>query len=84
MIHSLSGGVIAENEIYTFAKVDIAGTPRWYLSPTSKIKAGDRVEAPLNGKLVTGVVLRTEDCSRQTAPVPMNRVQRIWKILSES
>ena len=86
MIHSLSGGVIADNEEFLFAKVEVAGEPHWYLSPFSIIKAGDGVLVPLGKgeKLVRGVVLRTERCTRQTAPFPMNRIREIAEILPSS
>ena len=82
MIHSLSGGVIAENGSYLFAKVEILGTPYWYLAPFS-VEAGDRVLAPLGreARLVEGTVLRTELCNAQTAPFPMNRVKALEKKL---
>ncbi|MDE5896749.1 MAG: hypothetical protein K2H43_02915 [Clostridia bacterium] len=83
MIHSMSGGILAENEIYTFVKVDAEGTPRWYLSPTSKVKAGGRVIVEYEGRNITATVLRTENCSRQTAPVPLNRVRSIAEILPD-
>ena len=73
MIHSLSGGVIADNGIYTFAKVEVEGTPRWYLTGEFRVKAGDAVRVPFQGRECAGTVLRTEDCTRQTAPVPLNR-----------
>ena len=83
MIHSMSGGVIAENGEYLFAKVEIGGAPYWYLSPFSALKAGDEVLVPFgkSGALTRGVVLRTERCTRQTAPYPMNRIQAIEEIL---
>lgn len=83
MIHSLSGGVIAENGEYLFAKVEIEGAPYWYVSPFSEIKAGDIVLVPFGKgeRPVRGTVLRTERCTRQTAPVPMNRVREIAEIL---
>ena len=71
MIHSLSGGVLADGEVYTFAKVDVAGTPCWYLAPR-KVEAGNKV---------LGVVVRTENCTRQTAPVPVGRAKNILRIL---
>ena len=80
MIHSLSGGVIADDGIYTFVKVDAEGTPRWYLAPVFRPKAGDRVRVPLGGGECVATVLRVESCSRQTAPVPLNRVQSILEI----
>ena len=82
MIHSLSGGVIADNGSYLFAKVEILGAPYWYIAPFA-VEAGDRVLAPLGReeRLVEGTVLRTELCTPQTAPFPMNRVKRLEKKL---
>lgn len=84
MIHSLSGGVIAENGEYLFAKVEIEGVPYWYVSPFAEIKAGDHVLVPLRAgeRFVRGTVMRTERCTRQTAPFPMNRIQEIAEILN--
>ena len=73
MIHSLSGGVLADNGIYTFVKVEVEGAPRWYLAGEFRVKSGDRVRVSYCGKECEGAVLRTEDCTRQTAPVPLNR-----------
>ncbi len=83
MIHSLSGGVIAENGVATYAKVDVAGTPCWYLSPR-RLEAGTRVVVPFgrSGR-AEGTVLRCEDCTPQTAPVPANRARSILRILKE-
>lgn len=83
MIHSLSGGVIAENGVQTFAKVDVAETPAWYLAPR-RLEAGTRVVVPVgrSGR-AEGTVLRCEDCTPQTAPVPMNRARAILRILSD-
>lgn len=81
MIHSLSGGVLNENLTYPFVKVDAEGNPRWYLSPTFKIKEGDKVVVPFEGRSVTAVVLRVEKCTPQTAPVPLSRVKEIESIL---
>lgn len=81
MIHSLSGGVIAENGIYTFAKVEIEGKPYWYLAPDG-VKVGDRVLVPFGKRdTVQGCVLKTEACSSQCAPVPMKHIKQIEKIL---
>lgn len=83
MIHSLSGGVIADNGEYLFAKVRVEDTPCWYLSPFPAVKAGDRVRVPFGsgGRLVLGVVERTERCTKQTAPIPLNRAREIEEIL---
>lgn len=81
----MSGGVIAENGEYLFAKVEVGGAPYWYLSPFSTLQAGDEVLVPLgrNGAVTRGVVLRTERCTRQTAPYPMNRIASIKEILQK-
>lgn len=80
MIHSLSGGVLNDNLIYPFVKVEVEGNLRWYLSPTFKIKEGDEVLVPFEGRSAKAVVLRVEKCTSQTAPVPMNRVKEILEI----
>ena len=77
MIHSLSGGVLSKNETYPFVKVEIEGTPCWFISPTFKIKEGDKVRVPFNGQSVTATVLRVEKCTPQIAPCPMNRIREI-------
>ncbi len=75
MIHSLSGGVIADNMPVTFAKVDILGMPYWYIAPF-KVEVGEKVLAPYKeGRLVEGIVLKVETCSPQTAPVPLSRAK---------
>ncbi len=76
MIHSLSGGVIADNMPVTFAKVDLFGTPYWYIAPF-KVEVGEKVLAPYKeeGRLVEGRVLKVETCSPQTAPVPVSRAK---------
>ena len=82
MIHSLSGGVIHENGVYTFAKVEVEGLPCWYLA-REKVEAGDSVIVPFGkrGERKHGKVLRVENCSEQTAPCPMNRVREIEQVL---
>ncbi len=76
MIHSMSGGILSDDTVYTFAKIEIEGAPRWYLAPFP-VSAGDRVLAPLGREIAEGTVLRTEVCTRQTAPVPVNRAQEL-------
>ena len=80
MIHSLSGGVIAENAPLTFVKAEVEGAPCWFLSPTSKIKAGDRICVPFGNHRAEGVVLRVENGTRQTAPLPLSRMKDIEEI----
>ena len=74
MIHSLSGGVLGDNGVYTFAKVEVEGAPRWYVAPFP-VKEGDTVAVPYGavGEM-QGRVLRTEHCTAHTAPVPISRV----------
>ena len=57
MIHSLSGGVLSDGGVLWFAKVDVAGTPCWYLSPHT-LAAGTRVRVPFGGGSAEGEVLR--------------------------
>lgn len=81
MIHSLGGGVIAENGYYTFVKAE-AERIWWYVCPFEEVQAGDRVKLSLCGKLFEGVVLKVErGVSNQCAPVPMNRAGRVEEIL---
>ena len=81
MIHSMSGGVLSDGMMYTFAKVRFEDTIGWYLAPRG-VKAGDRVIAPVRGESREGVVERLEVCSAQTAPVPLSRVLQIERVLS--
>ena len=80
MIHSMSGGVLARNESILFAKVEVEGAPHWYVAPFF-VAAGDRVSVPFGGGLSEGTVIRTELCTRQTAPIPLNRARAIEKKL---
>ncbi len=81
MIHSLSGGVIADGDIYTFVKVEIDGAPRWYICPFP-VKEGDRVLVPVGYiEEREGTVLKVENCTAQTAPSSVKRTPEILKIL---
>lgn len=84
MIHSMAGGLLGDQGVYCFAKVDAEGMPFWYLAPM-RVTAGQRVVVPVGreGRRVTAVVLRTEDCTAQTAPVPLNRARSIVRVLEE-
>ena len=53
MIHSLSGGVLSDGEVYTFAKVDVAGTPCWYLAPF-RVEVGANVLVPFGRENAEG------------------------------
>ena len=83
MIHSLSGGVIADNEMYTFAKVRVGGAPCWFLAPF-KVEAGDRVLVPTAGGEAEGEVERVEFCTPQTAPVSVRRAREILALLPKN
>ena len=78
MIHSLSGGVIADNTSILFAKVEVLGTPCWYIAPF-RVEAGEKVLVPFGreGALAEATVLRTELCTPQTAPIPVKRAKSI-------
>lgn len=81
MIHSLSGGVIADGGIYTFVKVELDGAPRWFICPFP-VKEGDHVLIPFNyTEEREGVVLKAENCTAQTAPCSVKRTPEIIKIL---
>ncbi len=81
MIHSLSGGVLADNGPFTFAKVQTENALKWYLSPFP-VKEGDGVLVPAGAfGEARGVVIKTETCSKQTAPVPFSHAQEIIRVL---
>lgn len=82
MIHSLSGGIIADydNLIYAFVRTD-GGEKAWCISPFPLIKAGDRVSVPLRDSMAEGEVIRVEQVTKQTAPYPVNRTREIDRIL---
>ncbi len=86
MIHSLSGGVLCDVGIYTFAKVECeegetAGRRFWYLSEIPSLKEGDEVLVPTLGALVRGRVVALEVASAQEAPYPLNRIRAIERVL---
>ena len=84
MIHSLSGGVIADNGVHTFVKVDVMGAPCWYLAPR-RLEEGVRVLVPYGraGRPAQGIVRKCEDCTPQTAPVPLSRARAVLRVLAE-
>ncbi len=84
MIHSMAGGVLGDQSVHTFAKVEAEGVPCWYLAPM-RVAAGQKVVVPFGreGRRVTAVVLRTEDHTAQTAPVPLSRAKSIIRVLAE-
>ena len=81
MIHSLSGGVIADGNIYTFVKVEVGGAPRWFICPFP-VREGDRVLVPFNYiEEKEGVALKVESCTAQTAPCSVKRTPEILRVL---
>ena len=81
MIHSMSGGVLSDGEIYFFAKVRLEERVGWYLAPRG-VKAGDRVIVPFGEKSCEGVVERTESCTAQTAPISPRRAREIERVIN--
>ena len=86
MIHSMSGGVITEYDRLTYVFVEIAegldkGVKRWFISPTPKIKVGDKVKVEAARTECQAQVLRVETVTAQTAPFPVNRTREITEIL---
>ncbi len=83
MIHSMSGGVLAENKVNDFAKVKVGDVPAWYLS-LPEAKEGDKVLVPFGGGTREGVIERIERCDTFTAPVSPRRAKRILCILGKN
>ncbi len=83
MIHSLSGGVIAENGVYTFLKVEVKGQTVWYLTSERGAKAGGKVLVPFGeGDFPEeGTILKVEEATLQCAPVPAKHLKEILKLL---
>lgn len=89
MIHSLSGGVIADNGYYTFVKVVFederyADRPYWFVSPTSSVEVGNAVLASPSKQspaLRARVVKVEKNVSSQCSPIPMNRITEIQAII---
>jgi len=78
MIHSMSGGVLDGGEIYTFAKVQTEQSLQWFLVPALiRLKEGDAVIVPVGYLQERGVVVKLENATKQTAPVPLNRAKEI-------
>lgn len=80
MIHSMSGGVLADGTVYTFAKTETSEGTFWYLAPDA-VEEGARVLVPLGRGTAAGTVVRVERCGKQTAPCPLNRVKEIICVL---
>lgn len=85
MIHSMCGGGLSDNEIYSFAKVRFDNValcgdrPYWFINDIAGLKIGDVVMAPFgfDEKPERAVVLRVDDASEQTPPFPVKRMKHI-------
>lgn len=80
MIHSMSGGVLFDGEIFTFVKVE-GEAAGWYLSPVP-VKIGEKVLVPYANGSAEGEVVRLERCTAQTSPIPVKRARSILRVLS--
>ena len=84
MIHSLSGGILSENKLFNFAKVEILNDYYsgifWYVFDGLKLKVGDVVWVPFGKQeiLVKGKVLRIDkNVSQQSSPIPFKMAKKI-------
>lgn len=86
MIHSLSGGVLADRSNYLFVKVLLDGAGCWYLCPDLSVREGDLVLVPFGKAELPreGQVLRVLSADAQTAPVSPARAKTVYKILGEN
>ncbi len=88
MIHSLAGGVIKDNGVYTFVKVRFSQSPFddrpfWYVCPFPEVEEGTGVFAPVGreNKILQGTVVKVErNLNEQLAPVPMNKIKEIDRL----
>lgn len=83
MIHSMSGGVLSDGEVYTFVKVEIQGETHWYLSREAGAKEGGRAVVPF-GKAdfpFEGTIVKVEKTTLQCAPVPAKHLKEVLKLL---
>ncbi len=92
MIHSMCGGGLADNEIYSFAKVRFENTalcgdrPYWFINDIVGLKAGDTVTAPFGASETPerAVVLRVDIASEQTPPLPVKRMKRVISVVARA
>ena len=80
MIHSLSGGILSENSLVDFAKVETTEGTFWFNSTGFKLNIGDNVLVPLNGNTLQGKVIRVDkNLSPQVTPIPLKHAKKIIK-----
>jgi len=85
MIHSMCGGGLKDNEVLSFAKVvfddnPVAGSrPYWYKSAVRGLKSGEKVLAPFgrDNAVYVATVIRVDEASEQTPPMPLGRMGTI-------
>lgn len=78
MIHSLSGGVISDDEqlTYVFACAP-DGRKRWYICPFFGVCEGSKVIITMDGESLAAEVARVEYVTKKTAPWPVNRTAQV-------
>ncbi len=82
MIHSLSGGIIADYDNLTYVFVDVeGGSKAWYICPFPGVAVGSKVIVPCASSTARGEVLRVECVTKQTAPYPVNRTREVEAVL---
>ena len=87
MIHSLSGGVIKDNEPVNFAKVKLIdnGQIAWFLSThLPQLQVNDTVLVPYGttSELCKAIVIRIDaQISPQVTPIPLKRAKPIHSII---
>lgn len=88
MIHSLSGGIIKDNEPVDFAKVKLIKEEQiaWYLcTHLPQLQVGDTVLVPFGSQqeLNEAIVIRIDkQISPQVTPIPLKHAKRIHSIIT--
>ena len=84
MIHSLSGGVMKEKQVFDFAKVEILDDYYsgvfWYVSTIKGLKENDIVLVPFKDGSITlkAKVLRVDkNVKEQNFPIPIKKLKNI-------
>ena len=81
MIHSLSGGVAKEYNIYDYAKVETKLGVFFFISDISSLKVGDVVEVCVKNQTVEGKVLSIDkNVSEQNFPISAKKLKKILKV----
>lgn len=84
MIHSLSGGVISDDEQLTYVFVRTQdGRKRWYICPFFGVSEGSRVMVTMDGESLAAEVTRVEYVTKKTAPWPVNRTAQVEALVDD-